>query len=229
MAIDLSISIIEDHLDISRELTVLLAKQGYSVSTFSSAEHFKESVPQSDLYIIDIGLPGEDGLTLSKWLRTQKHDANIFILTAYDRNDRRIESYRIGIELFLTKPIDPQELLTAISAVLKPTNLGDKRQKRPILLVRQKVFRGPEKAIKLSSSETVLLKKLIEMRQLPLSQREVAEILNIGDEQLNTGTVEARISILRKKIAQTGIDKSIIISVRKFGYKLSEDIKIIND
>lgn len=227
MATPLKICLIEDHDDVRRELAVLLRAHGHTVSIFSDAESFKEKMPTCDVYIIDLGLPGEDGLSLSHWLRKQRREAHIFILTAYDQNDKRIESYRIGVELFLTKPIDPAQLIEALDVACAPRDDQAIEEAIFSLDLSKRIFQGADLSVKLSYAEAMLLKKLVDMRYLPLSQREVAETLNVGQDQLNTGTVEARVSILRKKLAQTGADKNIIAAVRKFGYKLAHKVTVI--
>lgn len=88
------------------------------------------------------------------------------------------------------------------------------------------ILRGPSSAIKLSSSEATLVKRLVELRQLPLSVKDVAEALNVAPDQMNTGTLEARVSILRKKFMEIGATRNIIASVRKYGYKLNAKISL---
>ena len=225
MAPSLSVAIVEDHDDLRNELLDLFVAEGYRVTAFASAESIRRQASRFDLYIIDIGLPGEDGMSLSHWLRQSDPRCRIFILTAHDDNQKRIDSFRTGIELFLGKPVDPQQLMRAVAMVASPNRaIGEADNGNYHLVLGTGILKGPSSAIKLSSSEVALLKKLGELRQLPLSIKEVAEALNLSPDQLNTGTLEARISILRKKFVEIGGTRNVIAAVRKYGYKINANI-----
>lgn len=224
MAPQLNIAVVEDHNDLRHELAELLSAAGHRVTSFADAETFCADTMQYDLYLIDIGLPGEDGLSLAQRVRRRDQKARIFVLTAHDENQKRIDSFRTGVELFLAKPVDPEQLVSAVSLVTMPHDHQAPDGLEFSLDLASGILKGPASAIKLSSSEVALVKRLVDLRQLPLSVAEVADALNVGADHLHTGTLEARISILRKKIVEVGGSRNAIASVRKYGYKINQKI-----
>lgn len=226
MATALRVAIVEDHDDLRNELADLFIANRHTVLTFPDAESLRRISDLFDLYIVDIGLPGEDGLSLAHWLRQKNQQARIFILSAHDENKKRIQSFRVGVELFLTKPIDPDQLMDVVSMISADADGRAQVDQEFSLELANGILRGPSSAIKLSSSEATLVKRLVELRQLPLSVKDVAEALNVAPDQMNTGTLEARVSILRKKFMEIGATRNIIASVRRYGYKLNAKISL---
>lgn len=226
MASSLKVAIVEDHDDLRHELHEMFFMEGYSPVSFSDAEPLRKSKEKFDLYLIDIGLPGEDGLSLAQWIRNNNQDARIIILTAHDENQKRIESFSVGIELFLAKPADPVQLMNAVAVVCGKAKLRQAIDAQLVLETSSRNLTGSLGTVKLSSSETALVKSLVQMRRLPLTVNDVAEILNVDQDHANTGTVESRISILRKKFVKVGALHNAIASVRKFGYKINVKIEL---
>lgn len=226
MASSLKVAIVEDHNDLRHEMVDLFVAEGHIVSAFPDAESLRRNNGRMDLYIIDIGLPGEDGLSLARWIREQHQGARIFILTAHDENQKRIESFRVGIELFLAKPIDPNQLKAAVSLIAAHPDATVEAEQSFTLESASGILRSATSSIKLSSSEVALIKKLVDLRQLPLAVKDVAEALNVAPDQMHTGTLEARISILRKKFLEIGGTRNVIASVRKYGYKINASVTL---
>lgn len=226
MASSLKIAIIEDHNDLRHELHEMFFMEGYVPVSFSNAESLRKTRASFELYLIDIGLPGEDGLSLAQWIRDNNQDARIIILTAHDENQKRIESFSVGVELFLAKPVDPVQLMNAVAIVCGNTKARQSTDAQLVLDTSNRNLTGLLGSVKLSSSETALVKSLVQIRRLPLTVSDVAEILNVEQDHANTGTVESRISILRKKFVKVGALHNAIASVRKFGYKINVKIDL---
>lgn len=114
------IMIVEDEQDISDLLRVYLTNEGYAVTIFSDAEaalaHLREA--HVDLALVDIMLPGMDGLTLSQTIRTQ-HMFPIILLTAKDDALDKISGLSVGADDYMTKPFHPLEVVARVKAQLR--------------------------------------------------------------------------------------------------------------
>lgn len=115
--------VVDDEAKLLRAVAVTLREEGYEVTTArSGAEalvHFNSSIP--DLIISDIRMPGMDGYKLARALRSNPRTdlIPIIFLTAKDEREDRITGFRIGVDAYLTKPFDPEELLAVVSNILK--------------------------------------------------------------------------------------------------------------
>jgi DNA-binding response OmpR family regulator len=118
MVPSLNITVVEDH-DFLREVIVdLLTKHGHDVHGHFCAEEVDDD-PRfglTDIYIIDLNLPGEDGLSLARRIRSAHPKIGIVMVTARDKLDDKIKGYESGADFYLAKPVDPQELLAVVNA-----------------------------------------------------------------------------------------------------------------
>jgi CheY-like chemotaxis protein len=116
MSSNLSIAVVEDH-DFLRVSTVnLLRERGYRAEGYFCAEDLVEDniIIQPDLYIIDLNLPGEDGLSLAKRIRAARSDVGIVMVTARGHIQDKVQGYASGADIYLPKPVDPDELLAVV-------------------------------------------------------------------------------------------------------------------
>ena len=116
------ILVVDDHRDIRDALAKYLARNGYRVSQADSAGTARRVLRDAsiDLCVLDIMMPGEDGLSLTRDLRAEGN-LPIILLTAVAEETDRIVGLEIGADDYLTKPFNPRELLARIKAVLRRT------------------------------------------------------------------------------------------------------------
>lgn len=116
----LDVLIVEDHADLREEIAFFLRRRGMTVRTVGSAPAMDEAMAmrQPDLVILDIGLPGEDGVSVAKRLACEPRPA-VIIITARGRVEDRILGLHAGADLYLVKPLDLRELEAAIVAVMR--------------------------------------------------------------------------------------------------------------
>jgi DNA-binding response OmpR family regulator len=126
----LQIVLVEDHDDLRRVTLVLLSERGHHVVGLSSAEEVDDSIllPKPDVFILDLNLPGEDGLTLAKRIRNAQPRVGIVLTTVRSALRERLDGYDSGADIYLPKPTDFEELTAAVEAlgrrVRDPLGLG---------------------------------------------------------------------------------------------------------
>src|SRR5450830_354712 len=121
MATPLKIMLVEDH-DALREVTVnYLRQQGYTADGVESADALvgRQDTEQIDLYILDLNLPGEDGISLARRLRQFHPEVGIIMLSARSSKVDTMRGYEAGADIYLTKPTAPMELNAAIVAIAR--------------------------------------------------------------------------------------------------------------
>lgn len=212
-----------------REATVAaLNSAGHVAKGVVSAEDVDDTPPLAppDLYVIDLNLPGEDGISLSKRIRESHPRAGIVMVTARGGTKDKITGYESGADIYLPKPVDPEELLAAVDALAHRIRPLAEECTLTLNLKNLKV-RGPKGEVGLSQSEANLLSAFSRAGGEQLERFQVATNLSLKGEVLNATSLEVRLSRLRKKLNQVGAEEPTIKAIRGHGYKLAVTITII--
>lgn len=228
--------VVDDDRRLRTLLVKFLSESGFLVSSASNvAEARAYLASQSvDLIILDIMMPGEDGLSLTKSLnqnedpskKGQRGSIPILLLTARDRTDDRIQGLDAGADDYLTKPFEPRELLARIKAILRRVVPFDKEQASDLHLgdycfnPETGLLKKGEDVIFLSSTELVLLKILAQNPHKPFSREDLAQ--RIG-HRVSERTIDVQITRLRRKIGDDPRQPRYLQTVRHIGYALSPD------
>ena len=124
--------VVDDHPDIRDALKSYLTEHGYRVSLAENAEKARRALKDGapDLVVLDVMMPGEDGLSLCRDLRSQSA-IPVILLTAVAEETDRIVGLEMGADDYITKPFNPRELLARIKSVLRRTHALPPRQKFP--------------------------------------------------------------------------------------------------
>ncbi len=220
------ILIVEDEHRIATSIKKGLELEKYAVDVaFDGRDGFDlASTEEYDCIILDLMLPGMDGLEICKKLREKQIHTPILILTARSQTENKIEGLDSGADDYLTKPFSFEELLARLRALIRRPNGTQgtvlKVGNLELDTVSYNVKRG-EKAIQLSSKEYALLEYL--MRQsgnIVSKDKIVTHVWNYDDDVL-PNTVEVYIRKLRQKIdIPFKNEKSLINTIRGFGYKI---------
>ena len=119
MTTPLHILVIEDNDSLRMATVAMLTRAGHRVSGLVSAEEVNDTLLQDkpDIFLIDLNLPGEDGISLSKRIKASMPLAGIIMVTARNRLDERLAGYENGADIYLTKPVAPEELLATVSSL----------------------------------------------------------------------------------------------------------------
>jgi len=208
-----------------------LRSQGHSVSAYESAE---SALDQShagdfDLALLDLNLPGEDGLYLAEKLRMQSPNIGIIMLTVRNNIADKLMGYQSGADIYLPKPVSPEELNAAIQAVCRRIPQLNTKHLTLYFTTNQLANPTSEKGtLSLSDEESRLLSILSQAPQQQLEIWELAENLNLDlDSNTLRSTLEKRVSRLRKKLTQLDQPPSSIKFMRDYGYKLTINIDIV--
>lgn len=220
----LKILLVEDNDDLREATSAFLRQQGHDVRSIPMAEEVNDAaggfVP--DVYVIDLNLPGEDGLSLARRLRATHLNVGIVITTARTQIGDRVVGYESGADLYLTKPVHPKELLAGIMALAK--RLRSPSAPAPSHILQLNLSRlqlqGPEGNVDLTAAESQLLFAFARAPGRTIERWQLAEMISSGGEQPAAAALEMRIARLRKKLAAAGAEPPYIKALHKVGYTL---------
>lgn len=229
----LNLVLVEDHDILRSMLKQALEEAGHQVMALSCAEELEDVAGgrPADIFIIDLNLPGEDGLSLTDRVRTAYPLTGIIIVTARPSLKDKLEGYARGADLYLTKPLEVPELCAAVSA------LGRRRQRIDDLLMQRQTFTLSQQRMTLSqtgqspvnitATETAMLVAFSRAPGQRVAYWQIAENLGLDLQNYPKSSLEVRIVRLRKKLVEAGADAGSIEAVRNHGYQLCIPIQVI--
>lgn len=221
------ILIVEDEKDIVKMLDYNLKKEGFRTLSVHDGEDALDLANREhpDLVILDLMLPGMDGLEVCKVLKKESKTASIpiIMLTAKSQESDKVIGLELGADDYVTKPFSPRELIARIKAVLRRIKEKDKPpevlKKGDLTIDFSKIsvaIKG--KPIELTSKEFELLKTLINAKGRVLSRDYLLDTIWGFDHamEIQTRTVDVHIRTLRKKLKS---EAKHIITVKNYGYR----------
>lgn len=228
----LNIVLVEDHDVLRHLLQQALEDAGHQVVALSCAEELEDQAGGGpfDMFLIDLNLPGEDGLSLAGRVRAAYPLAGLIVITARSRLQDKLDSYASGADLYLSKPIEAAELCAAVAAFARRRQRAQELPVRPELTVslRQMTLQQASQApVRLSAAETSLLVAFARAPGQRVAYWQLAETLGLDVERYAKASLEVRIVRLRKKLVQAGAPVSCIEAVRNHGYQLCVSIQVV--
>ncbi len=224
------ILVVDDDLEIRELLAHFLREHGYRVTLAEDGKALFQAleVELPDLVVLDLMLPGEDGLSLCRRLSSD-HSLPIIMLTAVAEDADRIVGLEMGADDYLTKPFNPRELLARIRAVLRRTvSTGVVAEGHRVSfegwnldLGRRELTRADGALVPLSAGEFRLLQVLAEHPQQVLSRDFLLERTHGRESGPFDRSVDIQLSRLRRKIESDPKEPAIIKTVRGGGYVFS--------
>ena len=216
------ILLVEDDLLIGDGLNIGLGKLGFAVDWFKNGLDGREALFQApyDAVVLDLGLPGIDGLTILKEWRSQGRKEPVLILTAQGDVNQKVIGLDSGADDYLAKPFALAEVAARIKALIRRRNdiLNPLINHRNIIFNPQtKIVVQNGKNINLAPKELLLLELLLNNKNKVLSKETIENKLYSWNEDVSSNAVEVHIHHLRKKLG-----KSIIKTINKIGYILEE-------
>jgi DNA-binding response OmpR family regulator len=218
----LNIIVVEDH-DALRKITVdTLCGMGHEVIGVDCAEAIDDEVATfpADLMIIDLNLPGEDGISLARRLRTAQPNIGIIMLTARRQIDDKRTGYENGADIYLTKPTSIVELGAAVESLGRRVKRSAEAQPTWQLSLSNLCLHGPEASVDLSAYESAMLASLARASGQRLAYWQLIELAGKPETEVSKSTLEVQVVRLRKKMVQAGAGDQPIKAVRGHGYQL---------
>ena len=202
-----------------------LTREGHDVTTAKDAASARKlmATMSFDLVILDVMMPGEDGLSLLKSVREKKSDTPVILLTARSLPAERIEGLKIGADDYLSKPFEPEELALRITSILKraapEAPVEELRLSGMVFHVNKGELRKDGRLVRLTESETQLLSILAGRAGAAISRHELAMLTAAGVER----SVDVQVTRLRRKIERDPREPVHLQTVRGVGYRLTGD------
>ncbi len=199
-----------------------LEENDFLITTASNAEEAKKKLDiiKFDLLILDIMMPGESGLSLTKNIKKKNNNTPIILLTAKGETKDRIEGLELGADDYLGKPFEPKELLLRIKNILDKTKqliLPDEIYIGKTLINLKKLnIKINNQIKKINPQEKKVLERMLESPGKIFSRNDIGKIINISKER----TIDVMITRLRQKIESDPKQPKYLQTIRGSGYVL---------
>jgi two-component system alkaline phosphatase synthesis response regulator PhoP len=222
--------VVDDELPIVTTVRAYLEKEGYTVHTAFDGPGALEAVRtfQPDLIVLDIMLPGMDGIELLRTLRKES-EVYVLMLTAKTEEMDKIVGLTVGADDYMTKPFSPRELVARVKAILRRGRSVEQPQAGPVLVFQRlridldahRVWKDGRE-IDLTPIEFALLHALARHRGLVLSREQLLEQVWNYDYYGDERVVDVHIGRIRKKIEDDPANPTLILTVRSAGYRFED-------
>lgn len=233
------ILIVDDHREIRDALVKYLEKNGMRATSAADAVAMDAAmkVGHFDLIVLDVMMPGEDGLSVCRRLRA-KSDIPILILTALGAETDRIVGLEVGADDYLPKPFNPRELLARIKAILRRFDRAEVAggslaghklafDRWVLDTDRRTLIEADGAEVSLTTAEFRLLTVFLERPRFVLSREQLLDLTSGRASQVFDRTIDNQISRLRRKVEADPAKPVLIATVWGGGYSLAADVKEI--
>ena len=233
--------VVDDERDIRDPLSAYLKKHGFRVTSVADARAARDALVRSsiDLIVLDVMMPGENGMALCRDVQATSQVPIIFLTAMADAGDR-ISGLELGADDYMVKPFEPRELVARIKSVLRRTNmLPPKKQSRNgtarklafdlwvLDLDRRELLSPQSVSIPLSTADFRLLEALIRRPNIVLTRDELLDLTGGRSPQPFDRSIDNQVSRLRKKIELDPRRPTVIKTVRRDGYVFAAEVRVL--
>jgi two-component system OmpR family response regulator len=235
-SVNKSILLVDDDQEIRELLDTYLTRAGFQVRTTPDGAGFRQALNDepSDLVILDVMLPDEDGFSLCRWIRQHPRRAQvpIIMLTASSDEADRVIGLELGADDYLGKPFSPRELQARIKALLRRAQFGQERSGSEVLafddwrldMVSHRLFHTDGEEVILSGADFALLKLFLDHPQQILDRDTIGNATRGRDLMPLDRIVDMAVSRLRQRLRDTEKPPRLIRTVRGSGYQLAANV-----
>ena len=227
---------VDDDPEISIILDRLLTRESYRVTTAKNGNEMRRclKIDTPQLVILDLMLPGDDGLSLAKEVRYNRNIGIIMLTGKMDIVDKII-GLEMGADDYITKPFDERELLARVRSILRRTPKSQTSLNENSLisfsgwkinLVTHELYAPNGKEVRLTSYEFKLLSTLVQNANQIYSRNQIMNILADKDWSPIDRSIDVLVSKLRTKLNENPRNPSLIKTIRGTGYKLTAQIEV---
>ena len=231
MVAKLNIVVVEDNHKLRSLTCQVLEEDGHSVKGLSCAEEVDDFAggEPADIFLIDINLPGEDGISLSRRIREAQPLVGIVIISARTDLDDKLIGYESGADWYITKPVAFPELTAAIRSFARRRHAvkQDKVDAVRGIKLDKLDLTGPLGEAKLTATESTMLTAFARAAAGKLETWQLAEILGFEADETMKNSIAVRVGRLRKKLMDLGAEGVVIESIRNVGYQLLVHVEVI--
>ena len=230
------ILVVDDDQRLRELLTRYLGEQGFAVKPADGAAAMDKALAREryDLLVLDLMMPGEDGLSVCRRLRAAKEDLPIIMLTATGDDVDRIVGLEMGADDYLPKPFNPRELVARIHAVLRrrtppppagapAPDAGEVRFGGISVNLGTRQLARDGKQLSLTTGEFAVLKVLLQHPRQPLSRDKLMELARGREYEVFDRAIDVQVSRLRKLVEEDPSKPRYIQTVWGFGYVFVPD------
>jgi two-component system OmpR family response regulator len=219
--------IVDDDPSVREMLAEYLSAHGYEVAQAASGAAMRAELARAApaVVLLDVGLPGEDGLTLARYLR-ESHDVGIIMVTGAGDVVDRVAGLEVGADDYIAKPFDPRELRARLKSVLRRLEKTDSSKPKSQVSIGKCALdmksrtlsdaRGKE--VPITSMEFDLLKALVEHPNQVLSRDQLLTMTRNREWEPFDRSIDIRITRLRRKVEDDPARPKLIKTVRGAGY-----------
>lgn len=222
----LKIIVVEDSEELRVLLVTGLREFGHQVRGVADGDALDTALSDepADIVILDIGLPGEDGMTIAQRLR-QLYKCGIVMVTSYGKVDDRVRSFGVGADLYFVKPIDLRELNAALKSLARRVLVNRKPCWR-FNARTSKLFTPKDVEIPLTAQELILMRTLIQTTGENVSRQDIFMALGQPNDHYADRRLETLVSRLRLKVKTADPCSELPIRSRhNLGYAFLEEIE----
>jgi two-component system OmpR family response regulator len=229
--------VVDDDAEIRTSLATYLASFGWQVSAAGDGQAMRQMLPLAkfDAIVLDLMLPGEDGLALLRWLQTLPEAPPVLMLTARGDTMSRVVGLELGADDYLAKPFEPRELVARLQALVRRATKGhlngvddDTRLLRfgrwRFDRMTRQLINAEDVGIALSAAEFRLLAAFVQRPGRVLSRDQLIELTRAPGVEVNDRSIDLAVSRLRAKLGDTAREPSLIRTVRGEGYLFDAEV-----
>jgi DNA-binding response OmpR family regulator len=221
-----TILVVDDEPLIRQQLKTLFEKYGFCCYQAGSAEEAKRILQQEkiDLATIDVVMPGENGIELTKWIRASIN-IPVIMLTSLDDNIDTVVGLEIGADDYIAKPFDPRVLLARVNAVIRrysPQGSDDIQTDKLLLNTNDRCLRNGSNKIYLNAREHQFIKLLLEANSTSVSRDTLSRELFQKEWNPMDRAIDNFVARLRQKIEINPNRPQYIVTVRQIGYMIPD-------
>lgn len=220
--------VVDDDPDVRQDLAIYLRGFGLETTALADGQALRRHLGRqaADIVVLDLMLPGEDGLSLLRWMQAEHPALPVLMLTARGDATSRVVGLELGADDYIAKPFEPRELVARLQAVLRRAAKG--RQSEPGRVVRfdgwqldrvlRELHSADEVVLPLSAAEFRLLAVFVERPGRVLSRERLLELTRAPGLDVSDRSIDLAVSRLRAKLGDDGREPRLIRTVRGEGY-----------
>lgn len=234
---EVQVLIVDDERDIREPLGQYLRSKGFRVQLAANAAEARKAIAESliGIVVLDIMMPGEDGLSLCRWL-VANNGPPVILLTAMSDDTDRIVGLEVGADDYLSKPFNPRELQARIRAVLRrvppPANTISASLRRFAGWAHDAAARRLQhddgRQVELTTAENKLLEVLLDHPRKVLSRSSLLDLTAGREAKAYDRAIDNQISRLRRKIEQDPQSPVLLVTDWGGGYALAADVETVD-